>query len=104
MVREDVKPNTLRTEHYNLTENQRVDLVLGMHRSVVRSVGDRMIGMIYGFNLFSRILDPEEIMNITTCKSHTPGDLVSWETAEWKIENFDNTELIKTKEVDLKVP
>ena len=96
----DMEPTkfNLLGDPYNLTENQRVDLVLGMHRSVITSVGDRMIGMIYGFNLFSKILDPEEIMNITTCKSHTPGDLVSWETAEWEIEN---TDLIETKEVEL---
>ena len=81
---------------YKIKENQRIELMLGIHRSLPPSVGNRMIGMFHGFNLYSKLLEEEVVKNITGCRYDLPGDLVNWETAEWVT---DRPDLIKAKNI-----
>ena len=81
-------------EKYRINENQRVHLMLGIHRSLPTAVGDRMIGMFQGFNMYTGMLEEEVMKNITGCRYNLPGDLLNWETAEWMT---DRPDLIKAK-------
>ena len=83
-------------ESYTIGINQRFTLELGIHRSLPPAVGDRMIGMVYGFNMYKGLLDEEVMKNITGCKYDLPGDVINWETAEWTTNRPD---LIKAKNV-----
>ena len=79
---------------YGIEENQHFTLELGIHRSLPPEVGDRMIGMFYGFNMYSGLLDEDVLNNITGCKYDLPGDIIDWNTAEW---TTDRPDLIKAK-------
>ena len=97
-------PSTLmssnpKKEKFRPSENQQIHLMLGIHRSLPPAVGDRMIGMFYGFNIYSGFLDEDVMKNITGCKYDLPGDLVNWETAEWETTRPD---LIQAKNMSFK--
>ena len=84
------------SKKYKINKNQRIELMLGTHRSLPPAVGDRMIGMLHGFNMYSGLLEEEVVKNITGCRYDLPGDLVNWETAEWVT---DRPDLIKAKNI-----
>ena len=77
---------------YTIKPNQRFELELGFHRTLPTTLGDRIIGMQTGLNIYGRVLDDDTLKKITTCKLHLPGDVVNWETAEW---TTDRPDLIK---------
>ena len=83
---------------FNITENQRFELVLGTYRTRPATMAHRMIGMLYGFNMYTRPMDHQTLLDITDCKEDIPGDFISWEDAKW---TKTNDQLISTKNVTL---
>ena len=83
---------------FNISDDQQFELVLGTYRTRPPTMAHRMIGMLYGFNMFTQPMQHQTLIDITSCKSHILGDFISWEEAKWK---RTNEALIKTKNITL---
>ena len=83
---------------FNITEDQRFELVLGTYRTRPPTMAHRMIGMLYGFNMYTKPMDHQTLLDITSCKKDIPGDFINWEDAEW---TKTNEKLISTTNVTL---
>ena len=66
-----------------LEKNQRFQFVLGTFRSLPPTQAHRMIGFLYGFNMYTGILDEKTIEDIAKCRTNKKGDIFNWEDSDW---------------------
>ena len=78
---------------FNISDDQSFELVLGTYRTRPPRMAHRMIGMLYGFNMYTKTMDHQTLLDITGCRKEVPGDFINWEDSKW---SKTNEELLST--------